>query len=34
MKKELLSIKAPLIIKNNCYERGNCYSGWGFKKMF
>jgi len=22
-KKELLSIKVPLIIKNNCYERGN-----------
>jgi len=32
MKKELLSIKVQLIIKNNCYERGNRYGGWGFNK--
>jgi len=32
MKKELLSINVPLIIKNNCYERGNRYGGWGFNK--
>jgi len=32
MKKKLLSIKVPLIIENNYYERGNRWGGWGFKK--
>jgi len=34
MKKELLSIKVPLIIKNNCYERGNHYVVGDLTKMF